>query len=95
MQALVRICIAVILVAVATILAPSLAQAACKDSDRPPTPTNVKWFATSDTTIALQWTVRRSDAVDINIFDVTANKPAPGGGPGLFKVSPYSTKSKG
>jgi hypothetical protein len=42
------------MVAIAAIMAPSLAHAACKDSDRPPTPTNVKWFATSDTTIALQ-----------------------------------------
>jgi uncharacterized protein YkwD len=72
-------------IAAAAFLAPASAQAACKTSERPPTPTNVKWFATSDTTIALQWTVRKSDAVDINIDDLTTGKRAPGGGPGLFK----------
>jgi CubicO group peptidase (beta-lactamase class C family) len=83
------------MIAIAAVLMPSLAEAACKDSDRPPTPTQVKWFATSDTTIALQWTVRKSDAVDINIEDVTTGKPAPGGGPGLFKGQSIFHEIKG
>jgi Cysteine-rich secretory protein family len=74
-----------VIIAAAALFVPSLANAACDAGDRPPTPTDVRWFATSDTTIALQWTVRKSDAVDIGILDVTTGKPAPGGVTGGFK----------
>ena len=75
-----------VIVAAAALLVPNLAQAGCDAGDRPPAPTNVKATATSDTTITLQWTVRQSDAVDINIDDLDAKKPAPGGRmAGVFK----------
>jgi hypothetical protein len=84
------------MIAIAAALAPSLAEAACKASDRPPAPTNVKANATSDTTIILQWTVRKSDAVDINVDDLDTKKPVPGGRlAGAFKGQSIFYEVKG
>jgi hypothetical protein len=85
-----------VIVAAAALLVPNLAQAGCDAGDRPPAPTNVKATATSDTTITLQWTVRQSDAVDINIDDLDAKKPAPGGRmAGVFKGQSIFYEVKG
>lgn len=46
-------------------LAAGAAFAACNAGDRPPVPTQVKFFAVGDTSVYLQWAGRRNDYFDI------------------------------
>jgi hypothetical protein len=88
-----RVSAVMMMMVAAALFAPSMAEASC--DNRPPAPTQVKWFATSDTTIALQWTVRKSDAVDINIDDLTTGKRAPQSMAGAFKGQSIFYEVKG
>jgi len=56
------------------LVAGSSAHAACSASDRPPAPTQVKFFATGDTSVYAQWAVRPNDFVDMTVRQKSNNK---------------------
>jgi uncharacterized protein YkwD len=58
----------------AATIAVTSAEAACRASDRPPAPTQVKVLATSDTSIYVQWAARRNDFVDLVVKQKSNNR---------------------